>query len=358
MDPQAQSSAVGPGRAQGRFGAAYRVLEEAIAARAFPGCAFGVVAGGEVALKDALGRFTYEQESPAVTAETVFDVASLTKVVATTAAAMLLVQRGRLTLTRRWASCCRDLLWAVHRGSGARCDAAALAGAQLGLAGVRGVFPHRGLAGVAVSSLPGAAAGGGAGNAGRVLRPRIHAARQGAGGSNGRGPGSVDQARGFPAAGDECHGILPCAGTAGLNSAHRRGHMVPSSRDSGRGAGRERVGARGCGRTRRALLRCCGSFAFCFSDHQRRSGRRSGRKADSVRAGRAETIYPAARACRAARGRSDGIRLRRIRRRAGIFQAIPSGTSATAVARCGSTWKRLWPLFCSPIEPGPIERVS
>jgi CubicO group peptidase (beta-lactamase class C family) len=72
------------------------VLQEAIAARAFPGCAFGVLAGGEVVLKDALGRFTYEPVSPEVTAETLFDVASLTKVAATTAAAMLLVQRHEM----------------------------------------------------------------------------------------------------------------------------------------------------------------------------------------------------------------------------------------------------------------------
>lgn len=90
-----------PGRsqpAQGRFDAAYRILHEAMAARAFPACAFGVLAGGEVVLEDALGRFTYEIDAPAVTVETVFDIASLTKVVATTAAAMLLVQRGQLDL--------------------------------------------------------------------------------------------------------------------------------------------------------------------------------------------------------------------------------------------------------------------
>jgi CubicO group peptidase (beta-lactamase class C family) len=81
-----------------RFAAAYRVLEEAIAAHAFPGCAFGVLSGSEVVLKDALGRFTYEEDAPAVAAETVYDVASLTKVVATTAAAMLLHQRGLLDL--------------------------------------------------------------------------------------------------------------------------------------------------------------------------------------------------------------------------------------------------------------------
>ncbi|MGD1106431.1 MAG: serine hydrolase domain-containing protein [Terracidiphilus sp.] len=96
MPRKAQSTAVGPGRESGQFGAAYRVLEEAIAARAFPGCAFGVMAGGEVVLQDGLGHFTYEQESPAVSAETAYDVASLTKVVATTAAAMLLVQRQQI----------------------------------------------------------------------------------------------------------------------------------------------------------------------------------------------------------------------------------------------------------------------
>ena len=96
MRTHANLSASGSGQAYVRFGAAYRVLQEAIKARAFPGCAFGVLAGGQVEHHDALGRFTYEQAAPAVTAETVYDVASLTKVVATTAAAMLLVQRGQI----------------------------------------------------------------------------------------------------------------------------------------------------------------------------------------------------------------------------------------------------------------------
>ena len=80
------------------FARAIGVLREAIQARAFPGCAFGVLAPGGVVLENALGRFTYEENSPAVTAQTVFDVASVTKVVSTTAAAMLLYQQGRLDL--------------------------------------------------------------------------------------------------------------------------------------------------------------------------------------------------------------------------------------------------------------------
>lgn len=81
-----------------RFGAAYRVLEEAITAHAFPGCAFGVLADGKAVALDGLGHFTYELNSSVVAADTVYDVASLTKVLATTAAAMLLYQRGLLDL--------------------------------------------------------------------------------------------------------------------------------------------------------------------------------------------------------------------------------------------------------------------
>jgi serine-type D-Ala-D-Ala carboxypeptidase len=82
----------------GRFADAYRVLADAIRAHSFPGCAFGVLSRGEVILQDALGHFTYEENAPPVNPETVYDVASLTKVVATTAAAMLLHQRGLLDL--------------------------------------------------------------------------------------------------------------------------------------------------------------------------------------------------------------------------------------------------------------------
>src|SRR6185437_2608074 len=85
-----------PDRQRSRFSAAYRVLEETIAAHAFPGCAFGVLARGEVVLLDGLGRFTYDADAPSVTPHTIYDIASLTKVVSTTAVAMRLCQQGRL----------------------------------------------------------------------------------------------------------------------------------------------------------------------------------------------------------------------------------------------------------------------
>jgi CubicO group peptidase (beta-lactamase class C family) len=79
------------------FGEACRILDESIAAGAFPGCAFGVIAG-DLMFKGARGRFTYEPESPAVAPDTVYDLASVTKVAATTAVAMLLHQRARLEI--------------------------------------------------------------------------------------------------------------------------------------------------------------------------------------------------------------------------------------------------------------------
>jgi CubicO group peptidase (beta-lactamase class C family) len=98
MDREFTLTVPAPANAHDRFAAVYRVLDDAIAARAFPGCAFGVLAGANVVIQDARGRFTYEESAPRVTPQTVYDVASLTKVVATTAAAMLLHQRGLLHL--------------------------------------------------------------------------------------------------------------------------------------------------------------------------------------------------------------------------------------------------------------------
>lgn len=74
------------------------LLADAVAGRAFPGAAYGVMHRGEVVALQSVGRFTYEAASPAVQPDTSFDLASVTKVMATTSMAMLLWQRGALDL--------------------------------------------------------------------------------------------------------------------------------------------------------------------------------------------------------------------------------------------------------------------
>lgn len=98
MTSELPESALSPAMFDQRMAPAVGVLKDAVANSAFPGCAFGVTAGGETLLEGALGRFTYDNAAPQVAANTVFDVASLTKVVATTATAMILHQQARLDL--------------------------------------------------------------------------------------------------------------------------------------------------------------------------------------------------------------------------------------------------------------------
>lgn len=81
-----------------QFPAAHTVLTAAIRDRAFPGAAFGVWLRGQVIAIESVGCFTYESDSPAVQPQTIFDMASVTKVMATTAMAMLLWERGQLDL--------------------------------------------------------------------------------------------------------------------------------------------------------------------------------------------------------------------------------------------------------------------
>jgi CubicO group peptidase (beta-lactamase class C family) len=81
-----------------RFAEAYSVLDRAISEKAFPGAVFGVLAEGSVVALDGVGAFTYNPRAPLVTPSTVYDLASVTKVLATTSMAMLLYQNGALAL--------------------------------------------------------------------------------------------------------------------------------------------------------------------------------------------------------------------------------------------------------------------
>ncbi len=56
----------------------------AIADRAFPAASVAVTSHGKLVALKAFGHFTYEIDSPEVTTASVFDLASVSKVVATT----------------------------------------------------------------------------------------------------------------------------------------------------------------------------------------------------------------------------------------------------------------------------------
>jgi CubicO group peptidase (beta-lactamase class C family) len=91
------------------FAPAFSILQEAITQQAFPAASVAVTHRGRLVALKALGRFTYDAGAPsfasvarggkgAVTPPTLFDLGSLTKVVATTPMAMLLYERGLLDL--------------------------------------------------------------------------------------------------------------------------------------------------------------------------------------------------------------------------------------------------------------------
>jgi CubicO group peptidase (beta-lactamase class C family) len=100
------------------FAPARDLLQQAVHDRAFPGAAFGVLHHGNIVAMEGVGRFTYENSAPAVEPATVFDLASLTKVVATTTAAMLLHTRGRFDLDARLGDILPGFVVGMEPGSG------------------------------------------------------------------------------------------------------------------------------------------------------------------------------------------------------------------------------------------------
>jgi CubicO group peptidase (beta-lactamase class C family) len=86
------------------FEGSARILESALESRAFSAVAAEVGTGTGPRWNFAAGRVTFDEASSVVTSHTVFDLASLTKVIATTTLAMTLVQRGRLDLAAPVAS--------------------------------------------------------------------------------------------------------------------------------------------------------------------------------------------------------------------------------------------------------------
>ena len=80
-----------------------RLIDRGIQGRAFPAAAIEVGRGDRVLWNAAFGRLTYAAEAASTTPDTLFDLASLTKVIATTTLVMRAVEAGTLGLEERVA---------------------------------------------------------------------------------------------------------------------------------------------------------------------------------------------------------------------------------------------------------------
>lgn len=74
------------------------ILADAIASRAFPAAVVEVGRAGEVLWREAIGRLTFDPEASPTRDDTIFDLASLTKVMATTPLVMQQIERGTMGL--------------------------------------------------------------------------------------------------------------------------------------------------------------------------------------------------------------------------------------------------------------------
>lgn len=81
-----------------RFSAAHEVLTRALEARAFPAAVIEVGDGTQALWRAAFGRLTFDADAPPAADDTIFDLASLTKVLSTTPLVMRQVERGTLGL--------------------------------------------------------------------------------------------------------------------------------------------------------------------------------------------------------------------------------------------------------------------
>ena len=74
------------------------IAQEAISTHATPGCQILVLKDGAVVFQKAYGTHTYEANARPTTTDDIFDLASITKIYATTLSVMKLVEEGRVNL--------------------------------------------------------------------------------------------------------------------------------------------------------------------------------------------------------------------------------------------------------------------
>ncbi len=80
------------------FSEVENIINDAISDHAFPGAVVIVGKDGDIIFEKSFGHLTYEPNSPKVELSTMYDLASLTKVIATTTAAMLCIDKSLFSL--------------------------------------------------------------------------------------------------------------------------------------------------------------------------------------------------------------------------------------------------------------------
>jgi CubicO group peptidase (beta-lactamase class C family) len=88
-------------RTPGGLEAVDAVVRAGVDDRAFPGGVLAVGKGGALVHLRAFGKLSYDEDAAPVATDTIYDLASLTKVVVTTTLSMILVDEGRLDLDAR-----------------------------------------------------------------------------------------------------------------------------------------------------------------------------------------------------------------------------------------------------------------
>ena len=81
-----------------RLGRVSEIIEEGIAKKATPGAVAIVGRRGKIVFEEAFGHLSYQEDAPLVNLDTIYDLASLTKVIVTTTLSMILYERELLGL--------------------------------------------------------------------------------------------------------------------------------------------------------------------------------------------------------------------------------------------------------------------
>jgi beta-N-acetylhexosaminidase len=84
-----------------KFSSVDKLVERSIRDSAFPGAVLLVLKEGNIVYEKAYGKFTYAEDAPPVNVNTIFDLASVSKVLATTTAAMICYDRKLFDLEDR-----------------------------------------------------------------------------------------------------------------------------------------------------------------------------------------------------------------------------------------------------------------